>query len=33
MTFAAPMYVRVALVNREAGDEVTVSDIFWVTSR
>ncbi len=28
MTFAAPMYVRVALVNREAGDEVTVSDIF-----
>lgn len=28
MTFAAPLYVRVALVNREAGDEVTVSDIF-----
>ncbi len=28
ITFAAPLYVRVALVNREAGDEVTVSDIF-----
>jgi DNA-directed RNA polymerase subunit beta len=28
MTFAAPLYVRVALINREAGDEVTVSDIF-----
>ena len=28
MTFAAPLYVRVALVNREVGDEVTVSDIF-----
>ncbi len=28
MTFAAPLYIRVALVNREAGDEVTVSDIF-----
>jgi DNA-directed RNA polymerase subunit beta len=28
MTFAAPMYIRVALVNREAGDEVMISDIF-----
>ncbi len=28
MTFAAPLYVRVALVNREAGDEVVTSDIF-----
>jgi DNA-directed RNA polymerase subunit beta len=28
MSFAAPMYVRVALVNREAGDEVVISDIF-----
>ncbi len=28
MSYAAPLYVRVALVNREAGDEVTVSDIF-----
>jgi len=28
MTFAAPLYIRVALLNREAGDEVTVSDIF-----
>ena len=28
MSFAAPLYVRVALVNREAGDEVAVSDIF-----
>ncbi len=28
MTYAAPLYVRVALINREAGDEVTVSDIF-----
>jgi DNA-directed RNA polymerase subunit beta len=28
MSFAKPMYVRVALVNRELGDEVTVSDIF-----
>jgi DNA-directed RNA polymerase subunit beta len=28
MTYAAPLYVRVALVNREAGDEVTTSDIF-----
>jgi DNA-directed RNA polymerase subunit beta len=28
MSFAAPMYIRVALVNREAGDEVVLSDIF-----
>ena len=28
MSYAAPMYIRVALVNRELGDEVTVSDIF-----
>ncbi len=28
MSFAAPLYLRVALVNREAGDEVIVSDIF-----
>ena len=28
MSYAAPLYVRVALVNREVGDEVTVSDIF-----
>ncbi len=28
ITYAAPLYIRVALVNREAGDEVTVSDIF-----
>jgi DNA-directed RNA polymerase subunit beta len=28
MSFAAPLYVRVALVNHEAGEEVTVSDIF-----
>jgi DNA-directed RNA polymerase subunit beta len=28
MSFAAPLYVRVALVNREAGDEVITSDIF-----
>jgi DNA-directed RNA polymerase subunit beta len=28
MSFAAPMYIRVGLVNREAGDEVVVSDIF-----
>ena len=28
MSFAAPLYVRVALVNREAGDEVVISDIF-----
>jgi DNA-directed RNA polymerase subunit beta len=27
-SYAAPLYVRVALVNREAGDEVVVSDIF-----
>ena len=28
MTFGAPLYVRVALVNKEAGDEVITSDIF-----
>jgi len=28
MTYAAPLYVRVALVNHEAGDEVVTSDIF-----
>ena len=28
MSFAAPLYIRVGLVNREAGDEVVVSDIF-----
>jgi len=28
MSYAKPMYVRVALVNKELGDEVTVSDIF-----
>ncbi len=28
MSYAAPLYMRVALVNREAGDEVTVNDIF-----
>jgi len=28
ITFAAPLYVRVALVNRAAGDEVVTSDIF-----
>ncbi len=28
MSFAAPLYVRVALVNREAGDEVVTSEIF-----
>ncbi len=28
MSFAAPMYIRVALVNREAGDQVVTSDIF-----
>ncbi|CAG0996475.1 partial DNA-directed RNA polymerase subunit beta, partial [Anaerolineae bacterium] len=28
MSFAAPMYIRVGLVNREAGDEVVLSDIF-----
>ncbi len=28
MTYAAPLYVRVALVNREAGGEVFKSDIF-----
>jgi DNA-directed RNA polymerase subunit beta len=28
MSFAAPLYARVGLVNREAGDEVITSDIF-----
>jgi len=28
ITFAAPLYVKVALVNRTAGDEVVISDIF-----
>jgi DNA-directed RNA polymerase subunit beta len=28
MSFAAPLYVRVALVNREAGEEIMISDIF-----
>ncbi len=28
ITFAAPLYVKVALVNRGAGDEVVLSDIF-----
>jgi DNA-directed RNA polymerase subunit beta len=28
ITFAAPLYVKVALVNRGAGDEVVISDIF-----
>ncbi|MCC7449726.1 MAG: DNA-directed RNA polymerase subunit beta, partial [Anaerolineae bacterium] len=28
MTYAAPLYVRVALVNREAGEQVVTSDIF-----
>ncbi|PJF41305.1 MAG: DNA-directed RNA polymerase subunit beta [Phototrophicales bacterium] len=28
LSFAAPLYVRVALVNREQGDEVVISDIF-----
>ncbi len=28
MSYAAPLYVKVALVNREAGDEVITSDIF-----
>ncbi|HEX2908434.1 MAG TPA: hypothetical protein VHO69_16290, partial [Phototrophicaceae bacterium] len=28
MSFSAPLYCRVALVNREAGDEVIISDIF-----
>jgi DNA-directed RNA polymerase subunit beta len=28
MSFAAPLYIRVGLVNREAGDEVVLSDIF-----
>ena len=38
MSYARPLYVRVALVNREAGDEVVVSDIFmgdfpWMTDK
>ncbi|HVU11726.1 MAG TPA: DNA-directed RNA polymerase subunit beta [Phototrophicaceae bacterium] len=28
MSFAAPLYIRVALVNREAGDQTITSDIF-----
>ncbi|MCU0514355.1 MAG: DNA-directed RNA polymerase subunit beta, partial [Anaerolineae bacterium] len=28
MSYAAPLYVRVAVVNREAGDEVVTQDIF-----
>jgi DNA-directed RNA polymerase subunit beta len=28
MTYAAPLYIKVALVNRAAGDEVVLSDIF-----
>ncbi|HEX3051137.1 MAG TPA: DNA-directed RNA polymerase subunit beta [Aggregatilineaceae bacterium] len=28
ITFSAPLYVKVALVNRAAGDEVVISDIF-----
>ncbi|MEO0561699.1 MAG: DNA-directed RNA polymerase subunit beta, partial [Chloroflexota bacterium] len=28
MSYAAPLYVRVALVNRDQGDEVITSDIF-----
>ncbi len=28
ITYAAPLYVKVALVNRAAGDEVTTADIF-----
>ncbi len=28
MSFSAPLYIRVALVNRDAGDEVITSDIF-----
>ncbi len=28
MSYSAPLYVRVALVNREAGDEVVTSEIF-----
>ncbi|NDJ78733.1 MAG: DNA-directed RNA polymerase subunit beta [Chloroflexi bacterium] len=28
ITFAGPLYVKVALVNRAAGDEVVISDIF-----
>jgi DNA-directed RNA polymerase subunit beta len=28
LSYAAPLYIRVGLVNREAGDEVILSDIF-----
>ena len=28
MTYASPLYGKVALVNREAGDEITISEIF-----
>lgn len=28
MSYSAPLYVRVALVNREAGDEIITQDIF-----
>jgi len=38
ITFAKPLYVKVALVNRAAGDEVLISDIFmgdfpWLTEK
>ena len=38
ITFAKPLYVKVALVNRAAGDEVLTSDIFmgdfpWMTEK
>ncbi|HMM28460.1 MAG TPA: DNA-directed RNA polymerase subunit beta [Aggregatilineaceae bacterium] len=38
ITFAKPLYVKVALVNRAAGDEVLTSDIFmgdfpWLTEK
>jgi len=29
MTYSAPLYVKVALVNKEAGEEVITSDIFF----
>ncbi|MCU0475728.1 MAG: hypothetical protein MUC99_06410 [Anaerolineae bacterium] len=28
LSYAAPLYARVALVNKEAGDEVSISEIF-----
>ncbi|MBP6298665.1 MAG: DNA-directed RNA polymerase subunit beta, partial [Anaerolineae bacterium] len=28
MSYAVPLYAKVALINREAGDEVSISDIF-----